>query len=466
MILTHIIDELNKSPKDVTQITLNADPIGTSGAMRLADAIKNKKATNLRILCLENAKIGIEGMEALVPALRINSSLLVLKLRGNHLGNNGALSLQHILQAHKRIKILDIANNNIGNENGLNPIAELVNTLTSSSSICELLLSFNKLDKRAIFSITQLLAMNKNVKKLDLRATNINDEHVTLLVNALENNISLTEILLEYNQISHKIRLKISEFLERNNHLNNQQIPNKELEMLNAIADSDNHVPLFIASKNIDLINYQNINKATQITKTEQTIFAFNYLPTEIQAHVFRFFAHKTLKHAVTTSKHCCNLAHDEMAYRVKEDALNKAKLNEVFLKAVKDGNKLLTEKYLGLGADINSRLPYSNFTSLHQAVMNAHIWIVMLLLDAGAHVNARDTDGRTPLHWAARLGHFEIIQLLINRKANLLIETEAGVTALQEANSKKHLEITEFLESRCKDILIERNNKLKYSNT
>uniref|UniRef100_A0A8C5QEK4 Protein phosphatase 1 regulatory subunit 16A n=1 Tax=Leptobrachium leishanense TaxID=445787 RepID=A0A8C5QEK4_9ANUR len=65
--------------------------------------------------------------------------------------------------------------------------------------------------------------------------------------------------------------------------------------------------------------------------------------------------------------------------------------------------------------------------TALHQCCIDDFEEIVKLLLDAGADVNASDSELWTPLHAAATCGHLHLVELLIKHKANLLAVNSDG---------------------------------------
>ena len=53
-----------------------------------------------------------------------------------------------------------------------------------------------------------------------------------------------------------------------------------------------------------------------------------------------------------------------------------------------------------------------------------------MLLIEAGANINARDMDGTTPLYQAAKYDHAHVIALLLDAGADAGLDNE-GVTPL-----------------------------------
>ncbi|NWW76037.1 PP16A phosphatase, partial [Climacteris rufus] len=65
--------------------------------------------------------------------------------------------------------------------------------------------------------------------------------------------------------------------------------------------------------------------------------------------------------------------------------------------------------------------------TALHQCCIDDSLPLVQLLLDAGATVNARDTELWTPLHAAATCGHLRLVRLLVQRGADLLAVNSDG---------------------------------------
>uniref|UniRef100_A0A674I0A5 Protein phosphatase 1 regulatory subunit 16A n=1 Tax=Terrapene triunguis TaxID=2587831 RepID=A0A674I0A5_9SAUR len=65
--------------------------------------------------------------------------------------------------------------------------------------------------------------------------------------------------------------------------------------------------------------------------------------------------------------------------------------------------------------------------TALHQCCIDDFGDVVALLLEAGADVNACDSELWTPLHAAATCGHLHLVELLIKHGANLLAVNTDG---------------------------------------
>ena len=57
------------------------------------------------------------------------------------------------------------------------------------------------------------------------------------------------------------------------------------------------------------------------------------------------------------------------------------------------------------------------NMTPLYFATRNRRIKIAKILIDAGASVDPRDSERRTPLHYASQI---EMVQILIDAGANV----------------------------------------------
>ena len=89
----------------------------------------------------------------------------------------------------------------------------------------------------------------------------------------------------------------------------------------------------------------------------------------------------------------------------------------------------------LDAGADIEAR-DTNGWTPLHSAAASGTAETVNALLDAGADIEARDTNGWTPLHSAAAIGTAETVNALLNAGADIEAQVAVGLTPLRAAAS------------------------------
>ena len=74
--------------------------------------------------------------------------------------------------------------------------------------------------------------------------------------------------------------------------------------------------------------------------------------------------------------------------------------------------------------------------TALDYAASFNNVAMGKLLLEQGAHVDARDPGGSTALHWAAERGNLDMMRLLIDSKAGVDAQNRQGITPLMSAAS------------------------------
>jgi len=89
-----------------------------------------------------------------------------------------------------------------------------------------------------------------------------------------------------------------------------------------------------------------------------------------------------------------------------------------------------------------------ANATALHDAVLRKCVAVAGFLLDNGAEVNARKTNGLTPLHLAARNGDIETIKLLLAHNADINAAASDGGTPVDSATTRKHPDAAAFLKT------------------
>jgi ankyrin repeat protein len=120
---------------------------------------------------------------------------------------------------------------------------------------------------------------------------------------------------------------------------------------------------------------------------------------------------------------------------------------------AAKNGHFAICRLLIDKGAQLEAKTS-NGWTPLHCAADQGHVEIVRLFCDRGADVEARTNDnlyrpGSRPLHWAALNGHIYVVKELIEeRNAEINARDDDGRTALWEAREKGYDEIAAYLVS------------------
>jgi Ca-activated chloride channel family protein len=114
--------------------------------------------------------------------------------------------------------------------------------------------------------------------------------------------------------------------------------------------------------------------------------------------------------------------------------------------KAADEGRADAVKSELGAGADLNSK-DAEGRTPLMLAAMHGHTEAVKALLDNGAKVDVRDGKGYTALMYAVQAGQADIVKLLLENGANPNTKGKDGKRALTLAREKKCTEIVHLLQ-------------------
>jgi ankyrin repeat protein len=122
--------------------------------------------------------------------------------------------------------------------------------------------------------------------------------------------------------------------------------------------------------------------------------------------------------------------------------------------KAAEQGHIFVMRVLLKKGANINAKIPrenatwpaletirpeYTTSTALLSAIEHGQEIAINFLLDNGASIDYKASDGRTALHCAAEHGREVIVQLLLNKGADVGARDTGGLTAFNYATINVH---------------------------
>jgi ankyrin repeat protein len=120
--------------------------------------------------------------------------------------------------------------------------------------------------------------------------------------------------------------------------------------------------------------------------------------------------------------------------------------------RAVMSGNLLHVEELLKSGADPNAGKGEPRAV-LHDSIYKGmSVAMLELLLQGGADVDLRTSDGWTPLHAAAAAGNMEIVKRLLRAGADAGARSRQGSTPADTARTTNHHDVAEFLSQQDKE--------------
>lgn len=97
---------------------------------------------------------------------------------------------------------------------------------------------------------------------------------------------------------------------------------------------------------------------------------------------------------------------------------------------AVITNNLEAVKQHIDAGSDLNQKDPMSGSTALITAATFGKQEIAKVLIDAGANLEATNSDGSTALHSAAFFCEVEIVQMLIDADVDKTLRNNFGATA------------------------------------
>jgi ankyrin repeat protein len=114
-------------------------------------------------------------------------------------------------------------------------------------------------------------------------------------------------------------------------------------------------------------------------------------------------------------------------------------------LKAAQFDDPARVVLFLQAGMPVDAR-DERNWTALMVAAFNGNLHVAKVLIEHGADPHARDLGGYTPLHWACLNGHVEVARLLLDRGVDPNSRSNSNWTSLLQAATNGHAKVVALL--------------------
>ena len=187
------LSEALKVNTTLMQLKLINNDIGLSGAVSLAEAIKVN--TTLAQLKLFDNHIGDAGAAFLAEAMKVNTTLTQLKLLHNNIGDAGAASLAEAMKVNTTLTQLKLLHNNIGDAGA----ASLAEAMKVNTTLTELNLRNNNIGVAGAASLAEAMKVNTTMTQLNLWSNNIGVAGATSLAEVMKVNTTLAQLVLWRN---------------------------------------------------------------------------------------------------------------------------------------------------------------------------------------------------------------------------------------------------------------------------
>jgi len=157
------------------------------------------------------------GVGGIVDALQENTSLTSLKLDSQGISNVGANLLGEALKVNSTLSILNLTRNfRISNKG----IAAICNGLKLNTALSQLSLNWCNISHETSSDIASLLRLNTTLTKLELRGMKITDRGLPAITTALRVNSTLTHLNLKCSKITISGLFPLVTLLKTNTTLN------------------------------------------------------------------------------------------------------------------------------------------------------------------------------------------------------------------------------------------------------
>ena len=174
----------------LTALYLNENPIHVQGAKAIATCLVSPPRCALRILTLSCTVLCDEGVQAMIPFLRQQSTLIALDISSNFIGSSGIESIAAWLQDDDVLLYLCLRRNSIGEEG----TRALARCLQKNTCLMSLDLNHGDIHAESMVTLASALCMQSALTTLHIDGNPIGETGEEALISCLRANHTLTSV--------------------------------------------------------------------------------------------------------------------------------------------------------------------------------------------------------------------------------------------------------------------------------
>ena len=177
----------------------------------ISDCLKlNKKITEIR-LC--GCQVSNEGIQILVRAVEISTTLQKLEISNNTISDDGILSISNFLKTNHTLCKLNVSGNDL-RDKGIMKFSEAI---CVNTTLKDLNMSRNRITDEGANELSKAIEVNKTLQKLNVSKNWISKKGVMRIVEACTINRTLQKLVCTHNNLSKSGLAAINEYIREEN---------------------------------------------------------------------------------------------------------------------------------------------------------------------------------------------------------------------------------------------------------
>lgn len=209
--INHLCNWISKS-QNIRAISISGNKMSTEETVEIFTTLQtNTSITSVKFN--HNKNIGLDGIRAIVSALKVNKTITQISLVGNNLCDQGAILIADAIVGNQVLQSISLVGNNIGPDGA----CVLFNALQKSTSMQYISLACNNVGKEGVIAQVECLKEREGVSHVQLSNNCLDDDTGAYIAGILKGNTSIKSVDVTNNpDLSAQTVVKIGQAIMTN----------------------------------------------------------------------------------------------------------------------------------------------------------------------------------------------------------------------------------------------------------